>query len=47
LTEAHELAVVRGPDRARFYDTLEGMLARARLPIAVTRKALAKRTRSL
>ncbi len=47
LTEAHELAVVRGPDRARFYEALEGMMVRANLRIEVTRKALSKRTRSI
>lgn len=47
LTEAHELAVVRGADRISFYETLERMLVQSRLPVVVTRKALAKRTRSV
>lgn len=47
LTEAHERAVIRGPERSAFFQILENGMARRRIPIAVTRKAISKRTRSV
>lgn len=47
LSEAHEAAVVRGPDRDLFYHLLARELARAGVPVRNTRKALAKRVRGV
>ncbi len=47
LAEAHERAVVRGPERAAFFQLVESAFVRADLPALQTRKALAKRTRVL
>ncbi|BDI33038.1 nuclease [Capsulimonas corticalis] len=47
LSEAHERAVVRGPDREAFFHLLEQSLIRNNIPALQTRKALAKRTRVL
>lgn len=47
LAEAHERAVVRGPEREAFGRLVENAFVRERLPLLQTRKALAKRTRIL
>ncbi len=47
LSEAHERAVVRGPDREAFFRLVENAFVRENLPALQTRKALAKRTRVL
>jgi hypothetical protein len=47
LSEAHERAVVRGPERDAFFRLVEAAFVRERVPATVTRKALAKRTRIL
>lgn len=47
LAEAHERAVVRGPEREAFGRLVENVFVRERLPLLQTRKALAKRTRIL
>jgi len=47
LSEAHERAVVRGPDRDAFFRLVENAFVRENLPALQTRKALAKRTRVL
>ena len=47
LSEAHERAVVRGPDRDAFFRLIENAFVRENLPALQTRKALAKRTRVL
>lgn len=47
LAEAHERAVVRGPERAAFFQLVESAFVRADLPALQTRKALSKRTRIL
>ncbi len=47
LAEAHERAVVRGPEREAFGRLVENAFVRERLPLLQTRKALAKRTRVL
>lgn len=47
LTEAHEMANVRGQQKAQFFNALETAFVRSRLPVEVTRKALAKRTRGV
>jgi len=47
LTEAHEMAIVRGLEKAQFFSALETALVRSRLPVEITRKALAKRTRGV
>ncbi len=47
LAEAHERAVVRGPEREAFCRLVENAFVRERLPLLQTRKALAKRTRIL
>ena len=47
LSEAHERAVVRGPDREAFFRLIENVFVREELPALQTRKALAKRTRVL
>ncbi len=47
LAEAHERAVVRGPERDAFFRLVEAAFVRERVPASVTRKALAKRTRIL
>jgi hypothetical protein len=47
LSEAHERAVVRGPERDAFFRLVEAAFVRERVPAMVTRKALAKRTRIL
>jgi hypothetical protein len=47
LTEAHEQAVVRGADRSAFFNVMERIMAREHLKVHTTRKALAKRTRSI
>lgn len=45
LAEAHERAVVRGPEREAFGRLVENAFVRERLPLLQTRKALSKRTR--
>ena len=47
LSEAHERAVVRGPEREAFFRLVENAFVRENLPAMQTRKALAKRTRVL
>lgn len=47
LAEAHERAVVRGPDRQAFSELVQAALVRENVPALLTRKALAKRTRIL
>ena len=47
LAEAHEQAVVRGPEREAFGRLVENAFVRERLPLLQTRKALSKRTRVL
>lgn len=47
LAEAHERAVVRGPDREAFSRLVESAFVRENVPALMTRKALAKRTRVL
>lgn len=47
LSEAHERAVVRGPEREAFFRLVEAAYVRERVPAVTTRKALAKRTRIL
>lgn len=47
LAEAHERAVVRGPDREAFARLVESAFVRENVPALMTRKALAKRTRVL
>jgi len=43
LTEAHNQAVVRGPERAAFFNLVEQAFAQQRIPVRQTRKAMAKR----
>jgi len=47
LSEAHEQAVVRGPEREAFQTLVQNAFVRQQLPVLQTRKALAKRTRVL
>ncbi len=47
LSEAHERAVVRGPERDAFLHLVENAFVREGIPAMQTRKALAKRTRVL
>ena len=47
LAEAHERAIVRGPEREAFFRLVENAFVRENLPALQTRKALAKRTRVL
>lgn len=47
LSEAHERAVVRGPDREAFSRLVESAFVRENVPAMQTRKAMAKRTRVL
>jgi hypothetical protein len=47
LAEAHERAVVRGPERDAFFHLVETSFIRENLPALQTRKALMKRTRVL
>ncbi len=47
LAEAHERAVVRGPERDAFFRLVENAFVRENLPALQTRKALSKRTRVL
>ena len=47
LSEAHERAVVRGPERDAFFRLVEASFVRENVPAVTTRKALAKRTRVL
>jgi len=47
LSEAHERAVVRGPERDAFFRLIENAFVRESLPAIQTRKALSKRTRVL
>jgi hypothetical protein len=47
LAEAHEQAVVRGPDREAFLHLLRRAMVQEGTPVTPTRKALAKRTRAL
>ena len=47
LSEAHERAVVRGPDRDAFFRLVENAFVRENLPALQTRKAMSKRTRVL
>jgi hypothetical protein len=47
LAEAHEQAVVRGPDREIFLRLLQRAMIQEGTPVAPTRKALAKRTRAV
>lgn len=47
LSEAHERAVVRAPERDAFFQLVENAFVRERLPALQTRKAVAKRTRLL
>ena len=43
LAEAHNQAVVRGPERAAFFNLVEQSFAHQRIPVRQTRKAMAKR----
>jgi len=43
LAEAHNQAVVRGPERAAFFNLVEQAFAQQRIPVRQTRKAIAKR----
>ncbi len=45
LAEAHERAIVRGPEREAFFRLVENAFVRENLPALQTRKALSKRTR--
>lgn len=47
LTEAHERAVVRAPERDAFFRLVERAFVRHDIPVRITRKAVAKRTRIL
>lgn len=47
LSEAHERAVVRAPEREAFFRLVARSFARQNVPMQVTRKAVAKRTRIL
>ena len=47
LAEAHERAIVRGPERDAFFRLVENAFVRENLPALQTRKALSKRTRVL
>lgn len=47
LAEAHERAVVRGPEREAFGRLVENAFVRQSLPLLQTRKSLSKRTRIL
>lgn len=47
LAEAHERAVVRGPERDAFFRLVENAFVRENLPALQTRKAISKRTRVL
>ncbi len=47
LAEAHERAVVRGPEREAFFRLVENAFVRENLPAMQTRKAISKRTRVL
>ena len=47
LAEAHERAVVRGPEREAFFRLVENAFVREQIPALQTRKALSKRTRVL
>jgi hypothetical protein len=47
LSEAHERAVVRGPEREAFFRLVENAFVRENLPALQTRKAVSKRTRVL
>ncbi len=47
LAEAHERAIVRGPEREAFFRLVENAFVRENLPALQTRKALSKRTRVL
>ena len=47
IAEAHEQAVVTGPDREEFKQLLEDALARKRLPVYTSEKARSKRMRWL
>lgn len=47
LLEAHEMAVVHGADREAFNRVVENALIRRRLPVHFSRKAVAKRVRTL
>ncbi len=47
LSEAHEMAIIRAPERAAFYQLIERVLIEARLPVLRTAKAAAKRRRAV
>jgi hypothetical protein len=47
LMEAHEQAVVRGPEREAFFRLVQNSFVRNDVPVRITRKAVAKRTRIL
>ena len=47
LLEAHEQAIVRGPEREAFQRLVESALIRSNLPITHSRKSLAKRYRTI
>ncbi len=47
LAEAHERAIVRGPEREAFFRLVENAFVRENLPALQTRKAVSKRTRVL
>lgn len=47
LAEAHERAVVRGPEREAFFRLVENAFVREDMPATQTRKAVSKRTRVL
>ncbi|HEY3332149.1 MAG TPA: DNA double-strand break repair nuclease NurA [Capsulimonadaceae bacterium] len=47
LLEAHEQAIVRGPERAAFQELVDRAFVRNGLPVTTSRKALAKQTRIL
>lgn len=47
LTESHECAIVRGPERSAFFQLVETAMIRRGIPVSITRKALAKRTRTV
>lgn len=47
LTEAHEQAVVRGPERALFFEMLQKYFGQQHVAVRTSRKALSKRIRSV
>ncbi len=47
LAEAHEQAIVRGAERAAFFQMMERAFVASHLPVAVTQKAVSKRARRI